>query len=951
MSAQPRPEKQHLLSREELFAHLAKTQALSHVGSWELDLVENSLWWSLEVYKIFELDPLTSPASYESFLALIHPLDRELLNQAFTESVEERRPYGLTHRLLLPDGRIKYVHESGMTAYANDGTPLRTVGTVQDVTEVVAASAQLEAKESRLSSILNTLPYGIQENDLEGRITFSNKAHRNILGYAKGELIGRKIWDFSVTDQDKADTRDYLTHIIADRPTPSPIIANNLTKTGEAIWVRIDWSYRYNAEGELMGLTSIVTDITGQKNIETRLADTEFEWTEAINQAEQQILILDADSRVRRANQAFYSYFGLTQPQACRQRLRHLPELAKGDVQPLIERLGELVSDGDSVIQASGRGEEFELQCKTLQNEAHNKRGYLITLTDITDLQRLNRRIELFAEIFENTAEGIMLTDANKRIVQVNDAFRQITGFSQQDAVGKTPAILSSGRHTIGFYKEMWKTIKESGRWSGEIWNRKKNGAVFPELLTINSLKNEQGEVTHYVGIFSDISKLKSSQEKLKHLTHYDALTDLPNRALLVERVEQAIRHANRTSNRVALVMLDLDRFKHINESYGHTVGDKLIADVANNLRHVVRDDDTLARVGGDEFVLLFEDIEDIAKLGFMTERIQRALAAPIELPDQIVNMTASMGICVYPEDGANASELIRNADAAMFHAKAQGRNTYQFYTEEMTRKAFEVLLLENDLRQAIEREELVLYYQPQINMKRGEVIGAEALIRWNHKVLGTVSPARFIPIAEESGLIVEIGDWVLEEGCRRMSRWQQSGLNVNHLALNVASLQLSRGGLVTRLGALLSQYSLESKQIELEVTEGFVMDRSERSISQLRALRELGVTIAIDDFGTGYSSLSYLKDLPMNKLKIDQSFVRGLPNDKADMALTKTIVELGTGLDMEVIAEGVETEEQAAFLIAEGCHNAQGYLYGKPMPAVEFEAFWKASVNGLKSV
>jgi diguanylate cyclase (GGDEF)-like protein len=497
----------------------------------------------------------------------------------------------------------------------------------------------------------------------------------------------------------------------------------------------------------------------------------------------------------------------------------------------------------------------------------------------------------------------------------------------------------------------MWKTIKESGRWSGEIWNRKKNGAVFPELLTINSLKNEQGEVTHYVGIFSDISKLKSSQEKLKHLTHYDALTDLPNRALLVERVEQAIRHANRTSNRVALVMLDLDRFKHINESYGHTVGDKLIADVANNLRHVVRDDDTLARVGGDEFVLLFEDIEDIAKLGFMTERIQRALAAPIELPDQIVNMTASMGICVYPEDGANASELMRNADAAMFHAKAQGRNTYQFYTEEMTRKAFEVLLLENDLRQAIEREELVLYYQPQINMKRREVIGAEALIRWNHKVLGTVSPARFIPIAEESGLIVEIGDWVLEEGCRQVSSWQQSGLNVNHLALNVASLQLSRGGLVTRLGALLSQYRLESKQIELEVTEGFVMDRSERSISQLRALRELGVTIAIDDFGTGYSSLSYLKDLPMNKLKIDQSFVRGLPNDKADMALTKTIVELGNGLDMEVIAEGVETAEQAAFLIAEGCHNAQGYLYGKPMPADEFEGFWKASVNGLRSV
>ena len=951
MSAQPKPEKQHLSSREELFSHLSKTQALSHVGSWELDLVENSLWWSLEVYKIFELDPLTSPASYEAFLAVIHPADRELLNQAFTESVEQRRAYSFTHRLLMPDGRIKYVHESGMTAYGKDGAPLRTVGTVQDVTEVIAASSELEAKESRLSSILNALPYGIQENDLEGTITYSNKAHRDILGYAKGELLGRKIWDFSATAQDMADTRDYLTHILADRPIPSPIIASNLTKTGEQIWVRIDWSYRYNSEGELLGLTSIVTDISGQKEIESRLADTEFEWTEAINQAEQQILILDGNYRVRRANRAFYSYFGLKLADACCQKLQELPTLTDSRLQPLMSKLSDLAPDGESVMHATEDGQFFELQCKTLQNEANNKRGYLVTLSDITDVQQLNKRIELFATVFENTAEGIMLTDTDKRIIEVNDAFTQITGFSHEDVVGKTPAVLSSGRHTLSFYKDMWRTIKETGRWSGEIWNRKKSGAVFPELLTINSLENEQGETTHYVGIFSDISKLKSSQEKLKHLTHYDVLTDLPNRALLVERVEQAIRHANRTNTRVALVMLDLDRFKHINESYGHTVGDKLITDVANNLRQVVRDDDTLARIGGDEFVLLFEDIEDLAKLGFMTERIQRALAAPIELPDQVVNMTASMGICVYPEDGANASELMRNADAAMFHAKAQGRNTYQFYTEELTRKAFEVLLLENDLRQAIEREELVLYYQPQIDMQSRKVIGAEALIRWNHKVLGTVSPARFIPIAEESGLIVEIGDWVLEEGCRQMSRWQQSGLKMGHLAINVAALQLSRGGLVTRLGALLHEYDLISKQIELEVTEGFIMDRSERSISQLRALRELGVTLAIDDFGTGYSSLSYLKDLPMNKLKIDQSFIRGVPNDSADIALTRTIVELGTGLGMEVIAEGVETEEQAEFLMAEGCNKAQGYLFGKPMPADEFEEFWRAWLNGQETV
>lgn len=951
MSAQPKPEKQHLTTKEELFSHLAKTQALSQVGSWQLDLEDNSLWWSLEVYKIFELDPLNSPASYEAFLNVIHPDDRDLLNNAFLVSVENRQPYDLTHRLQMTDGRIKFVRERGMTSYAKDGTPKCTVGTVQDVTASVNASNLLASKETRLSSIINALPYGIQENDLEGRITFSNRAHREILGYEKGELLGKKIWDFSPTPQEMAETRDYLTHIMAERPTPSPIIMSNLRKNGQLIWVRIDWSYRYDANRDLVGLTSIVTDITVQKAIETRLADTEFEWTEAINQTKQQILILDPDAKLRRANRAFYHYFDLSPLQAQNLSLSELAALTTSDEsKSLLHSLNQLVAGDESHIYATQTGDVLELQSKLLQNEAMEHRGELITLTDVSDLQRMNRRIELFATVFENTAEGIMLTDAHKRIVEVNDAFTQITGYKQKEVIGKTPAILSSGRHGQHFYKEMWRTIKTEGRWSGEIWNRRKSGAIYPELLTINGIPNDQGDITHYVGIFSDISKLKNSQDKLKHLSHYDALTDLPNRSLLLERIEQAIRHANRTSNRVALVMLDLDRFKHINESYGHSIGDKLITDVANNLRQVVRDDDTLSRIGGDEFVLLFEDVEDVSKLGYLTERIQKALAEAIQLPDREVNMTASMGICVYPEDGANASELIRNADAAMFHAKAQGRNTYQFYTEEMTRKAFEVLLLENDLRQAIERKELELYYQPQVDMRSGKLIGAEALIRWNHSTLGLVSPAHFIPIAEESGLIVEIGDWVLQEGCRQLSSWNDQGLRMDHLALNIAALQLSRGGLVTRLGSLLQTYKLESQQIELEVTEGFVMDRSERSLSQLRALRELGVTLAIDDFGTGYSSLSYLKGLPMNKLKIDQSFVRGLPIDTSDVALTKTIVELGTGLGMSVIAEGVETQEQAEFLVAEGCHNAQGYLYSRPLPADEFESYWRNRASGQEN-
>lgn len=926
-------------SAADLYAHLSKTQSLSQIGSWELHLVRETLWWSAQVYELFELDPANSPASYDAFLNVIHPDDRDKVNQAFLASIEQHLPYDITHRLSMADGRIKFVRERGTTSYAGDGTPVKTIGTVQDVTNELLSANQLADNERRLRSILNAVPHGIQENDLDGTITFSNEAHHQLLGVASGELIGRKIWDFASCDEEKAELRDMLTHLIAELPDPSPFVTQNIRTDGERVWLRIDWDYRFNSSDTLVGFTAIITDMTAQRAVERQLQVQEQEWRAAIDQADQAILILDGKGRLQRANRAFYAITGIS-GSAGGKSISELVGLASRH-SDLVLSLTNLKDCETEVFEDEAKQYCFEIQTKTLTDELETPRGRLITISDLTNLRLLNQRLELFGAVFENTAEGIMVTDANKRIIEVNDAFTQITGYSSSEVARKTPAFLSSGRHDTSFYKSMWRSIKDSGRWSGEIWNRTKSGRVYPDLLTINSIKNEADEVTNYVGIFSDISTLKTSQERIEHLSYYDSLTDLPNRALLIERIEQAIRHSNRTKSRCAVVMLDLDRFKHINESYGHTVGDKLIRDVAKNLTNIVRDDDTLARIGGDEFVLLFEDVDDVGKLGFVTERIQKVLATPIELPDQTVNMTASMGISVYPEDGVNASELLRNADAAMFHAKGQGRNTYQFYTEELTRKAFEVLLLENDLRQAIERQELQLYYQPQIDLKSGQIVGAGALVRWNHKVLGTVSPARFIPIAEESGLIIEIGDWVLQDGCRQLSLWREKGIDLKHLALNVAALQLTRGGIVARLGVLLSQYRLPPRCIELEVTEGFVMDKSERSINQLHSIRELGVSLAIDDFGTGYSSLSYLKDLPMSKLKIDQSFTRGVPNDADDMAITKTILALGEGLNLRVIAEGVETQEQAEFLLASGCELAQGYYYSKPLPADKFEEYW----------
>ena len=801
-----------------------------------------------------------------------------------------------------------------------------------------AALNATQQSANHLRSILDSIHLGIQENDLEGVITYSNTTHHQLLGLSPGKLIGKRIWDLLQDPTDKADIRDYLTYLIAEQPFPEPMINLYQRTDGSEIWLRMDWCYRLNPQGELVGFTTIITDVSEHKEFEFSFADSEVQWKEAMNQTDHIVFMLSQTNELQKANCAFYRFVELNRSETQSMQIERLIPKASPVAQTILAHLAN-IQPNESLVVDVDPASIYEIRSKNMVDDYGIHIGRLITVTDLSDIKSLNKRLKLFSSVFENTAEGIMVTDERKNIIEINAAFTEITGYTRDDVLNKKPTILSSGRHNRNFYTEIWRDVRNTGRWSGEIWNRHKSGRVFPELLTINVIRDVDDKVTHYIGIFSDISSLKRTQEKIEHLSQYDALTDLPNRSLVIERLEQAVKHARRTQKRCALVLLDLDRFKHINESYGHSIGDRLLCAVANNLRLVVRDDDTLARVGGDEFVLLFEDIDNTEHLGFMIERIQSALANAIELPDQCVNMTASMGICVYPEDGSNASELMRNVDAAMYHAKAQGRNTYQFYTEELTHKAFEILSLENDLRQAIKKSELELYYQPQIELETGTIVGAEALLRWKHRTLGTVSPSRFIPIAEESGLIVDIGDWVLEEGCKQIRAWQNKGINLHHLAINVAAMQLIRGGLVERLSNLLALYRLDPKWIELEVTEGFVMDRSEKSIMQLGAIRQLGVSLAIDDFGTGYSSLSYLKDLPMNKLKIDQSFVRGIPDDMADTAITKTILALGVGLDISVIAEGVETEQQSAFLYSAGCHYAQGYLYGKPMPADEFEA------------
>ncbi|PLY17002.1 MAG: two-component system response regulator [Sedimenticola sp.] len=815
-------------------------------------------------------------------------------------------------------------------------------GIARDITEQYKTQKSLEDKKQQLTLLLNTIPYGIQENNVEGVITYSNSAHHRILGKAPGSLLGQPIWHAEINEQNRQKLRDYLRYLVAEQPQPEPYVTRNFRDDGREVTLEINWNYQRNDAGAVTGFISVISDITEQKHIEDQLALANVEWTLAMDQIDDVIYLLDMQRRLMRANQAFYRMVN-SDPKHCIGR--HIVDLihpeGEKEACPVCQaqeaqREVVITLEPDDFNNPSDK--PLELRQKLVRDNSGQATSMLVSLHDLSRARQVEETLRLAASVFENTDEGVVITDAQGKILEVNRAFTEILGYTRDEVIGRNPRLWQSLRHDESFYRNMWLSLTETGQWRGELWNRRKDGSVFPEWQTISSVTDEEGRLTHYVGVFSDISQIKHSQEQLDHLAHHDALTDLPNRLLLNERLEQAIRHAERNASKLAVIFLDLDLFKHINDSLGHPAGDSLLQKVAAKLVQTVRQGDTVARIGGDEFVLLLEEIDIADNVVVAAEKLMAIFAEPFQLGDQGIRITASLGITLYPRDGKDSASLLRNADAAMYRAKEEGRNTYQFYTEELTRNAFERVLLENNLRQAISREELRLVYQPQVDLQSGQIIGVEALIRWQHPELGIISPIKFIPLAEESGLIHSIGEWVLRTACRQGRDWLERGIDFGSIAVNVAGHQIQRGNLPEDVKKILAETRFPSSQLELEVTEGFIMQQADFAIRQLMTLRQMGVTLAIDDFGTGYSSLSYLKQLPIHKLKIDQSFVRDIPEDPNDMAIADAIIAMGKSLGLTVIAEGVETQEQANFLKAAGCQEAQGYLYSRPITADELE-------------
>ena len=567
-------------------------------------------------------------------------------------------------------------------------------------------------------------------------------------------------------------------------------------------------------------------------------------------------------------------------------------------------------------------------------------------LKEIRQRRKTEHRLRQAAAVFENTTEGVVITDADANILAVNRAFCAISGFTEEEAIGQNPRLWKSNRHDRAFYQTMWSSLLKTGQWQGEIWNRRHNGDIHPVWMNISSIRDDQDKPINYISVFSDITSLKQSQEHIQYLAHHDPLTDLPNRLLLNDRLQHALLHAHRTENKLAVIFVDLDNFKQINDSLGHPVGDKVLQEVSKRLRNQIRETDTVARVAGDEFIIILEDMPHSQTTAHIAEKILASFETPFFFGGQQLHITISMGISIYPDDGEDVTTLVKNADAAMFRTKESGKNNYSFYTAELTEAALERLKLENELRVALSKQQLQVYYQPQYSLDTGELTGAEALMRWVHPELGLISPVKFIPIAESTGMIVDIGAWILQEACAQAKAWQDAGYDFPRIGVNIAGQQIQRDDLVEKVVIALEQSGLSAQSLELEVTETFIMQRAQKAINTLGNLKQLGVKLAIDDFGTGYSSLSYLKILPIDKLKIDRSFIRDIPRDSNDEAIARAVIALAKSMQLHVIAEGVETEEQQDFLSAEGCEEVQGFLYSRPVAAKEFEEMLQASLS-----
>ena len=883
----------------------------------------------------------------KSFMSLVYEEDRESTAEAMRDLYRPPFRCDLEQRAMTMNG-WRYFAWANNAVLDEEENVVSVIGIGRDITERKTVEKELAESERRLRTLMDNLP-GMAyrcKNIQEWTMQFVSDGCTTVTGYKASDLIANRVISYRdlihPSDQKKVWKS---TQRALDQNQPYELEYRIQRKGGGERWV---WEQGRGVvfEGsEPMVLEGYITDITERKQALVALAESETLFRATFDQAAVGIARVGTGGQWLDVNQKLCEIVGYPREELLAKTFQDItyPDDLDADFVLFNDTLAgkrHSYAMDKRYIKQSGDLVWVRLTVSLVRANNATPLYFISVVEDIDERKKADEKLREAAAVFRSTGEGVTITDRSGKILDVNDAFTHITGYSRQDVIGGNPRLLKSGRHDEDFYRDMWDQLKKHGLWRGEIWNRTKNGTVYPEILTISVIESESGEPAGYVGVFADISSLKATEARLDHMAHHDPLTDLPNRLLFRDRLKHSLEGSKRKRTKVAVVFLDLDRFKNINDTLGHSVGDQLLLEIARRLRQVTRSSDTIGRISGDEFCLVLEDLHAVAEAAPIVDKLISVFADPFLVESHSLRVSASIGVAIYPDNSQDADSLLSYADAAMYEAKEAGRNTYRFYTSTMTEQALEQSFVQSALREALEQSQFFLTFQPQIDLNTNALTSLEVLVRWRHPERGLIPPSTFIPIAEQSGLIRDLGAWILRTACAQGQAWLDNEREFGRIFVNVAGPQLHDDAFPELVRSCLDDTLFPAEKLGLEVTEGFVMRASEHAIDVLLELRNIGIELAIDDFGTGYSSLSYLKKLPIDKLKIDQSFVRDIPKDQNDMAIAEAVIVMGRALNLKVIAEGVEETEQADFLLDKGCQEAQGYLYGRPLTPAQMETW-----------
>ncbi len=807
---------------------------------------------------------------------------------------------------------------------------------------------ELRLREERLNLAINGVNDGIWDWDLGTNALYLSPKWKEMIGFRDDELANEfASFESRLHPDDAGRVFQAIKQYLDGHAAAFQTEFRMRHKDGSWRWVLGRGEAQRDAEGRSYRMLGSHTDITVRKQMETALHMSEARFRTMIEAAHDGILLADIEAkRFVDANPTICAMTGYSRDELLAMPIEHIhPVESRPIVMDIFSRQArdEMGEAHDVPVQRKD-GSLFHADVGVSRMELDGRKYMAGFFRDITERKRAEEGLRLAANVFTHAREGILITDRNANIINVNQAFTYITGYSREEVLGRNPRMFSSGQQGKEFYSAMWQDLLAKGHWYGEVWNRRKDGAVYAEMLTISSVRDDQGEIQNYMALFADITALKEHESQLERIAHYDVLTGLPNRVLLADRLIQAMTQTRRRNQRLAVAYLDLDGFKAVNDTYGHEVGDQLLATVANRMKQVLRDGDTISRIGGDEFVAVLLDLSDIDASVPMLSRLLAAAAQPVHVGEIVLNVSASLGVTFYPHiEEVDADQLLRQADQAMYQAKVAGKNRYHIFDAEQDRSVRGHHESLERIRQALADREFVLYYQPKVNMRTGRIVGAEGLIRWRHPQRGLLPPAVFLPVIEDHPLAIDLGEWVIETALAQIEAWHSVGLLLP-VSVNVGARQLQHTDFVARLRTLLARNpGVAPGELELEVLETSALKDVTQVSQVMRACQDLGVSFALDDFGTGYSSLTYLKRLPARLLKIDQSFVRGMLDDPEDLAILEGVLGLATAFRRDAIAEGVETLAHGEMLLQLGCEHAQGYSIAHPMPAEQIQE-WASS-------